>query len=483
MSIIDCVVSNVIFATGLAAVAVCLGRISTRPQVRHVLWLLVLVKLVTPPLVCIPVSYTISELAGVGTSEDSGSVATSEQPTVAAKGTSEHELQSPLDVESSPHQVPIAARTATQEADQRANAVATLKVPWLKVVIGAWIGGSLMWFLLAGVRLLRFRNVLRYAQPVAESVQSEVRAIACKYGLRSLPSVLAVDANVPPLICACGGRTCIVLPSRLLDRLGTDERLGLLAHELAHLRRHDHWIRWLEFVVLGVYWWNPVAWWARTHVQQAEEECCDAWVLWAFPNKACLYAQALLDTVDFLAGSTQVKPEIATAFNQGYSLKRRIEMIVSENVCRRLSWKMRTALVLFAVIFAPISLLGSQSEKAEKKPAPQPPESTTQETQAAPETPEEQLILQGRVVGPDGKPVAGASSMCRLLLIPTFDATHRPVHLGKGRDVSIQRGQVGVQRLMGRSRSSLCPSYCLGRRLRPRLGKRIGERRGYAPAG
>ena len=55
------------------------------------------------------------------------------------------------------------------------------------------------------------------------------------------------------------------------------EQDAVLAHELAHLKRRDHWVRRLEAIVLGLYWWYPGAWWARRQLERAEEECCDAW--------------------------------------------------------------------------------------------------------------------------------------------------------------------------------------------------------------
>ena len=67
----------------------------------------------------------------------------------------------------------------------------------------------------------------------------------------------------------------------------------LLLHELAHLKRRDHWVRWLELVVAGLYWWHPVVWWARRALREAEEQCCDAWVVWAMPDRSRTYASCL----------------------------------------------------------------------------------------------------------------------------------------------------------------------------------------------
>ncbi|MHB0954738.1 MAG: M56 family metallopeptidase [Pirellulaceae bacterium] len=346
MSIMECVVSNVAIASMLALVAALVGRITTKPQVTHTLWVLVLVKLVTPPVVHIPVSYPVFESVTLEVPVGSA-VVTKHEPTEELAA---HSARVPDVLNSSPKQQAGVRDSTPASAPQKS---------WAKALVSVWVAGSLMWFLLATTRLIRFKTLLHYARPASRQLLVEVSTIAVSYGLRSLPRVLVVDAKIPPLIWGFCGRSSMVLPSGLLNRLGTEERAGLLAHELAHLRRYDHWIRWLEFVILGIYWWNPVAWWARAQIQQAEEDCCDGWVLWAFPGKARLYAQTLVDTVEFLAGSFEPKPDMATAFNQGNSLKRRIEMIVSNKPSRRLSWKMRVILVLLAGVITPISLLGS----------------------------------------------------------------------------------------------------------------------------
>ena len=83
----------------------------------------------------------------------------------------------------------------------------------------------------------------------------------------------------------------LVLPEELWGRLDAAQQDAVLAHELAHLKRRDHWVRRLEALACGLYWWDPVAWWAHREVERAEERCCDAWVLWALPAAAEAYAE------------------------------------------------------------------------------------------------------------------------------------------------------------------------------------------------
>jgi len=81
-----------------------------------------------------------------------------------------------------------------------------------------------------------------------------------------------------------GWSVVILLPRSLIETMDREQRQSILIHKFAHLRRHDHWVRWFEVIVLCVFWWNPIAWWASRMLREAAEECCDAWVVWALPQ-------------------------------------------------------------------------------------------------------------------------------------------------------------------------------------------------------
>ena len=117
-----------------------------------------------------------------------------------------------------------------------------------------------------------------------------------------MPSAVIVDAVRSPMGRGKpGGALSGLHPADLLARLDADQRDALLAHELAHVGRRDHWVRWAELVAVCLYWWYPLAWWARRRLQAHEEECCDAWVAAELSPRA--YATAILETIDFLSGA------------------------------------------------------------------------------------------------------------------------------------------------------------------------------------
>src|SRR5436305_82559 len=150
--------------------------------------------------------------------------------------------------------------------------------------------------------------------------------------------------GVAPLGWAVG-RPTVYFPAGLLARLSAEQRLTLLAHELAHLRRRDHLVRWVESVALAVWWWCPLAWLARQERRRLEEEACDAAVTAAFPGSGHAYAAAILETIDFLAGA-KAAPALASGLGDAASLRRRLVLVLEGRAPVRPSGFTRVLLAL-----------------------------------------------------------------------------------------------------------------------------------------
>jgi beta-lactamase regulating signal transducer with metallopeptidase domain len=237
---------------------------------------------------------------------------------------------------------------------------------WRVLVVAAWLGGSVCWYTVAALRVGRFRRLLRHARAAPEEVQQQARRVAVSLRLRRCPLACFVPAPVSPLLWALVGPPRLLLPEALWKTLTEQQRGTLLAHELAHLRRRDHWVRWLELVVLGLYWWHPVVWWARRELREAEEQCCDAWVLWALPDAAEAYARALLETLAFLSRSRPSLPVGASGAGRVYLLKRRLTMILRGSTSQALGWPGFLALLLLGAVLLP--LLPTWAQRAPETP-------------------------------------------------------------------------------------------------------------------
>ncbi len=69
----------------------------------------------------------------------------------------------------------------------------------------------------------------------------------------------------------------------------------VLAHEKAHLKRKDHWWKPLSFVLLSVYWFNPLMWLAYILLSRDIERACDEKVIAGMDKSEKMgYSEALV---------------------------------------------------------------------------------------------------------------------------------------------------------------------------------------------
>lgn len=70
-------------------------------------------------------------------------------------------------------------------------------------------------------------------------------------------------------------RPLVLLPIGLASRLSTDAVQALLAHELAHIKRHDYLVNLLQRLVETLLFYHPVVWWLSRRIRQEREHIAD----------------------------------------------------------------------------------------------------------------------------------------------------------------------------------------------------------------
>ncbi len=356
---------NLALAIPLAVTAWMSGKLLRRPAVTHGLWVLVLLKLVTPPLGYVPVGVieearvveateieTVNPaplsppgrgVGGEGLSHREDHVASQSELTPTPDAT---ELADSVVVEVPAAVVgpPLTPDPSPQRGEGRAEAQPVAASIWtwnnlaivLPAIGGLWLAGATFTWLRLLRSSLRFQRLLNEASPAPAELQTRVERLAAELGVRP-PEVVFAPGAVSPLLWVWGRTASLVLPRALFEQLEHEQQSTLLVHELAHWKRGDHWVRRLECLAGGLYWWCPLAWWAQAGVRQAEEECCDAWVVATVPDSSRAYALALVETVDFLAGVRPLLPPLASGLGPFSSLQRRLTMIFRTGTHRRLS--------------------------------------------------------------------------------------------------------------------------------------------------
>ena len=328
---------------GIAVVAGMVQRFGRQPRVAHLLWLFVLIKLVTPPFVTLPVIV----VPGLAVEEEIGE----ESPVSATRTSASVDTAGAVVGETTELRPTPVRRTETTSAPSFGKTG----------LVAVWLVGTVFLFIWSGIRILRFHRLLNLASsPAPKFLRDIVRQLTTRFELRRVPDVVTTTAHMSPMVWWVGGTPRVVVPETLLSEIPTSQLRWVLAHELAHIRRRDHWVRWLEWGACVGFWWNPVAWWARRSLRANEEICCDALVLDVLEPVPATYAESLLNVVEYLALPALRPPTVASEINSGGILERRLEMIVSQRPVASIPAWTKSILVVAAVALMPLGVAYAQ---------------------------------------------------------------------------------------------------------------------------
>ena len=169
--------------------------------------------------------------------------------------------------------------------------------PWM---VGIWIFGVVgvsLWHVGGWVGSQRMRRV--GVERVGERVEGMVRGLTERMGVTRLVRVMKSGVVGVPMVVG-HFRPMILIPASVLSGLSVGQLEAILAHEMAHVRRHDYVVNLLQTVVETVLFYHPAVWWISARVREEREHCCDD-VASAVCGDRTVYAAALLQ-VDELRG-------------------------------------------------------------------------------------------------------------------------------------------------------------------------------------
>ena len=380
--LLEYALGNTLLATPLVLLAWMIGRWRRHPSLAHLLWVLVMIRLVMPPIAAVPwlsvrVPFDrITAAAGdiqrdarsrsAPSAPENGSMsgaAPSAELTVAPGRTggsvSRPEVAMPpasaarreLDgaataAPAAVVEVPDVPASASNQQNASRNTEARgdsslADYPWL--LVGApWLAGTVLIVGISAARVVRFRRgLLVHCSPANPDIRGVASSVAAELGVRRSFKVLTAPSNAVPFVWSGFGGPIIVLPVALATDADAPSLRLILMHELAHVRCRDDLVRWLDWAVVAWLWWNPLAWIARRGLRSSEELACDALVLRTCGASTREYGACLVAAAESMAGSAFRTPAQACTMGDGGSLEQRITIIMSGSLQRRPSVPLR----------------------------------------------------------------------------------------------------------------------------------------------
>jgi protein involved in polysaccharide export with SLBB domain len=195
-------------------------------------------------------------------------------------------------------------------------------VPVHAAIVLPWLAGvaALSAWRVCGWLVLR-RMVRRHSRPAARPVRLAGETLRARMGVtRAVRLVESAWVQVPAVVGVL--RPVILLPAGALSGLTMAQLESILAHELAHVRRHDYVVNLLQAAAETLLFYHPAVWWVSRRVREERELCCDDEAAAACGDRV-LYARALADLEALRA------PPAALALSaRGGSLARRVRRLL-----------------------------------------------------------------------------------------------------------------------------------------------------------
>lgn len=269
------VVWQVPLLTGAAACAVRIGR--PQPRVAHMIWLLTLALCVG-----LPVAATVTACAAAHRAQQDRTATITFGPAADVPGL-----------------MPLQRAPAWQRLLQRHASLRSGVSPFAFAVPRWWERAvTLAYLLLSGMFLVRlcvaWRRMRRILERSEACTLTDV-VIGVQYtAARNLlsPPEVRISRDVAGPALAGVLRPVLLLPLGA-ETLSAGELQAMLAHEVAHLQRHDPVLHAICAAWLLPVAFHPCAWWAAQRIRQTREMACDAEAARCVGSQHA-YARALL---------------------------------------------------------------------------------------------------------------------------------------------------------------------------------------------
>ncbi|MHC4401410.1 MAG: M56 family metallopeptidase, partial [Planctomycetota bacterium] len=268
-----------------------------RPHLAHGLWMLVLIKCLTPPLWSSPIgvfSWVQTGVAGPPGPASDGAL----DDRVGLDGLA---VPRPVDVGSvSSSAVHAPAEVAVESpgpSRRPAYEPSGSSISGGAILAGLWLSGAVALGVVALLRRLRCRRLLKgtlVATP--REVESLGRNLARRLRLRRKVRLLVTSGPVGPATFGVL-RPVIVLPEKLLRQSNPGQIEPILAHELVHVRRGDALVGCIQLAAQLAWWFHPLVWWANRRACREAERCCDEEVVAWLECRPTTYVRCLLDVL------------------------------------------------------------------------------------------------------------------------------------------------------------------------------------------
>jgi uncharacterized protein (TIGR03435 family) len=223
--------------------------------------------------------------------------------------------------------------------------------PW---ILPVWSVGVLLLSLRLAMGGLQVRALRRSGRRADADLCERVSRLATRMGIhRPIDLMTSTRIDCPSVIGWL--RPLVLMPPAGAMGLTIEQLETVLAHELAHIRRHDYLVNIVQMIAETLLFYHPAVWWLSKHLRIERELCCDVEAV-SVCGDAATYARALV---------TMARVQVASMAmgSTGGSLSDRVRVLLGVRVHEpRRSAALAAVVTTAALVSMALATINGQTE-------------------------------------------------------------------------------------------------------------------------
>ena len=348
-------------------------RRHVRAVFRYCIWMLIFAKLILPPTLCLPtgIGYWCSlgvwpankqvstETPVKATAREADSIAAqhnSELPPSAPKVSNQLvRTKGPAITDNAAYMPPPILQSELESASVAA-ANPGIPITWRAVVFLVWLVGILVLSVLLFQRVLFVKSLLAQSDKANGRLDETLQQCCRQVGLRRNIEFRLSRNMLSPAVCGLFNPV-ILMPASLLENLSREKLRAVLIHELAHIKRGDLWVNFMQTILQIVYFYNPLLWFANAVVRGIREKAVDEMVLTKLGDEADSYSGTLIDIAEIAFSKPHFSLRLVGVVESKSALTSRIKHILSRPFPKSAKLGIAGLIIIFitAVVLLPMA--------------------------------------------------------------------------------------------------------------------------------
>lgn len=243
------------------------------------------------------------------------------------------------------------------------SSIAAFIDKYLMAIVNAWIIGSLLFFLKFSAAYIYLKKLVKKATSVDKPILKQLKRIKSKFNIHRNINIKESIAISTPMVIGYI-KPVVLFPLGMINSLTTDEVNAILAHELAHIKRHDYLINLFQMILEVVFYYNPGIWYISSKVRMERENCCDDMAV-SYTKNQITYARTLVKLQEMKMKN--IEPAMAFAGGKNSFSKRVLRLLNNGKTSPAYKDKVLVALLLFVSLFLGAKNYHTEEAKESKK--------------------------------------------------------------------------------------------------------------------